>query len=233
MIISWTWEEVAQLALRDYNKNHGTYLELVRVLDDKVWNNFLADAGVWKHINFEARRRNVGSNDNEALGNIVLVAHITFVVRIQDFVLEKRSCETIILSEQDAIEFAEFAIHDYNEKHRTNLKLEMALEYNRFEGLGVLMGFTKKKTTWVHMNLVARVGPNEDYSFSLPSSIYQNVADYEYVLATLALVNTSKHRPVSKKDGLWCRFCPDGILHPMKGYFYNFYPPDAAVENLL
>ncbi|GER26688.1 mercaptopyruvate sulfurtransferase 1 [Striga asiatica] len=270
LIISWPWEEVAQLALRDYNKKHGTDLEFVRVLDDKVWDTFLAGTGVkftimrslWKHINFEARQQNVGPHDK--VQKLVLFSesyssndelHHTKVSLVDPtyhggeycsrcefhvccpnpgfragFYPLKRSCETIILSEQDATEFAEFAIQDYNEKHGTNLKLEMALECNKFEGLGVLMDFTKKKRTWVHMNLVARVGPKEELLVFF-AEFY--LSDDEYVLATLALVNTWDPQPVSKKDGLWCRFCLDGILHPMEGCFFNFYPPHASVENLL
>ncbi|GER28818.1 RNA polymerase sigma factor [Striga asiatica] len=107
----------------------------------------------------------------------------------------------------------------------------MALECNKFERLGVLMDFiTKKKRTWVHMNLDARMGPKEEL---LVFFVEFYLSDDEYVLAKLALVNTSDYQPVSKKDGLWCRFCPDGILHPMEGCFFNFYSPHASVENLL
>ncbi|GER26681.1 UDP-XYL synthase 6, partial [Striga asiatica] len=116
-------------------------------------------------------------------------------------------------------EGAELALRDYNKKHGINLKLERALECNRFECSGLLMDFTKKKTTWVHMNLVASVGPKEELHVLFAEFYLSDVADDEYVLATLAPVDTSWEYCVSKRDGLCCRFCPDDIRHPMKGRF--------------
>ncbi|GER26682.1 coproporphyrinogen III oxidase [Striga asiatica] len=246
------WEEGAELALSDYSKKHGTDLELVRILEGKVWGNgtigvgvdFTIIRGLWKNSNFEARRKKAdpsskkplvffaesylddrdkiveGSNINHGYG--CTCASCIWCPRPgfrAGFYPVKKACESIILSEQDATEFAEFAIQDYNEKHGINLKLERALECNSFECPGLLMDFTKKKTTWVHMNLVASVGPKEELHVLFAEFYLSDVADDEYVLATLAPVDTSEEYCVTKRDGLWCRFCPDDIRHPMKGRF--------------
>ncbi|GER26679.1 RING/U-box superfamily protein [Striga asiatica] len=263
------WEEGAELALSDYNKKHGTDLELVRVLEGKVWCMDTIGVGVdfteirrlWKHSNFVARRKKAGpTNKNQLLffaesyrekselkhtklslvepsyysgdkivegSNIIHGYGCTCASCIwcprpgfrAGFYPVKKNCESIILSEQDATEFAEFAIQDYNEKHGINLKLERALECNSFECTGLLMDFTKKKTTWVHMNLVASVGPKEELHVLFAEFYLSDVADDEYVLATLAPVDASEEYCVTKRDGLWCRFCPDEIRHPMKGRF--------------
>ncbi|GER26687.1 3-beta hydroxysteroid dehydrogenase/isomerasefamily protein [Striga asiatica] len=266
------WEEGAELALRDYNKKHGTDLELVRVLEGNVWATWTLGVGVdftlirglWKHSNFVARWKKVGSSNKKHKKPLVFFAESyhdnrefkhTKLSLVEPsyysgdkfvegsninhgygctcasciwcprpgfragFYPVKKACESIILSEQDATGFAEFAIQDYNEKHGINLKLERALECNRFECSGLLMDFTKKKTTWVHMNLVASVGPKEELHVLFAEFYLSDVADDEYVLATLALVDTSWDYCVSKRDGLCCRFCPDDIRHPMKGRF--------------
>ncbi|GER26696.1 sequence-specific DNA binding transcription factors [Striga asiatica] len=206
-------------------KIQGTNLKLEMALECNkfeglgVLMDFTKKKRTWVHMNLVAR---VGPKEE------LLVFFAEFYLPDDEYVLatlalvntwdrQPVSKKDDKLSEQDAIEFAEFAIHDDNEKHGTNSKLEMALECNRFEGLGVLMDFTKKKTTWVHMNLVARVGPKEEL-LVLFAEFY--LSDDEYVLATLVLVNTSDRQPVSKKDELWCRLCPDGILHPVEGCFF-------------
>ncbi|GER28819.1 relaxase/mobilization nuclease domain protein, partial [Striga asiatica] len=76
------WEEGAELALRDYNKKHGTDLELVRVLEGNVWCTWTLGVGVdftlirrlWKHSNFVARRKKVGSSNKKQKKPLVFFA---------------------------------------------------------------------------------------------------------------------------------------------------------------
>ncbi|CAA0833889.1 Histone H1.2, partial [Striga hermonthica] len=75
LLARYSNENVARSALQHYNNKHGTCLEFVRCLDEKVeelegpgfGRCFIDIDDLWRHFNFEARRPDAGPNDEPLL----------------------------------------------------------------------------------------------------------------------------------------------------------------------
>ncbi|KAL6506077.1 hypothetical protein OROHE_022606 [Orobanche hederae] len=178
--------------------------------------NFAERYSRWKHFNFVATRLNAGPNDKPFHLFAEVYEHgknypfttLSLVKPEEDISYGCQRCWTYIshprhgfragfdakaatehkiLSQQDAVKFSEFALQDYNEKHGTDLKFERALKCNSFTCEGLLMDFSKKNTSWVHMNFVA-IGPKNSAPkgniLHLFAELYLE-DDGKYVLAML------------------------------------------------
>ncbi|GER34612.1 UDP-XYL synthase 6 [Striga asiatica] len=148
-------KEIAESALCEYNNRHGTDLELVRFLEANHMHMFgpgcrldFADGPArWRHLNIEARRRSVDTDDENSLFlfvesicsptntydllTLLLVAPtdklrnddtITSTILkkfIHAGVLQLRSVasDPKLLSEDDAVKLSQLALKDYNENH--------------------------------------------------------------------------------------------------------------------
>ncbi|GER27876.1 ubiquitin carboxyl-terminal hydrolase 4 [Striga asiatica] len=158
--------------------------------------------------------------------------------------------EPKIMSKEDAVKLAEFALKDYNDKNvflfpstpfftppqygphnhslpgfqGTTLKIERALECNSFTSSGPLMDFTVKTKRWVHMNFEVKVGPKEEI-LRLFAELYLSDDNTTYVLASLSATSPSELFWKWKKRyniDIGCPNCPKSIYHPWLGFRHAF-----------
>ncbi|CAA0839372.1 Unknown protein, partial [Striga hermonthica] len=176
----------------------------------------------WRHVNFEARPPNADPNDKPLLLFAELYRkngkyELTTLSQVNPspndcacqscdrssvihplhgfragFVASEPS-EPKLMSKEDAVKLAEFALKDYNDKHGTTLKIERILECNSFTSSGPLMDFTVKTKRWVHMNFEVRAGTMEDI-IRLFAELYLSDDNMTYVLASLSPTSPSEKR---------------------------------------